>query len=140
MPHDVKAGSPEDWLRHAKADLALAASPLPRDGLYSTLCFHAQQAAEKSVKAILVFRGIEFPKVHVLTRLIDLLPSDIIRTVDLLESARLAVYATAFRYPGEGDEPDVSGYKYQEAVRLAKTVFKWASETIKNKASHPHQN
>lgn len=130
MPPDIKAGSPEDWLRHAKADLALATSPLPKDGLYNTLCFHAQQAVEKSIKAVLIFRGIEFPKVHSLTRLIDLLPSDIIRTVDLLESARLTVYATAFRYPGEEDEPDVSGNKYQEAVRLAKIVFKWASETI----------
>ena len=126
----IKAGSSEDWLRHAKADLALAASPLPRDGLYSTLCFHAQQAVEKSIKAVLVLRGIEFPKVHSLTRLIDLLPGDIIRTVDLLESSRLTVYATAFRYPGEDDEPDVSGDKYKEAVLLAKTVFKWASEII----------
>jgi HEPN domain-containing protein len=130
MPHEVKAGSPEDWLRHAKADLALAASPLPRDGLYSTLCFHAQQAVEKSVKAVLVFRGIDFPKVHSLTRLIDLLPADIERTSRLIQSARLTVYATVFRYPGEDDEPDVSTDKYQEAVRLAETVFKWASESI----------
>ena len=70
MPHDIKAGSPEDWLRHAKADLALATAPLPEDGLYSILCFHAQQTAEKSIKAVLVFRGIEFPKAHSLTRLI----------------------------------------------------------------------
>ena len=130
MPPDIKAGSPEDWLRHAKADLALATSPLPKDGLYNTLCFHAQQAAEKSIKAVLIFRGIEFPKVHSLTRLIDSLPGDIIRTADLLESARLTVYATAFRYPGEEDEPDVPDDKYREAVRLAKIVFKWASETI----------
>lgn len=130
MPHEVKAGSPEDWLRHAKADLALATSPLPRDGLYSTLCFHAQQAVEKSVKAVLVFRGIDFPKVHSLTRLIDLLPADIERTSRLIQSARLTVYATIFRYPGENDEPDISTDKYREAVRLAETVFKWASELI----------
>lgn len=135
MPHEVRAGSPEGWLRHAKADLAFATAPLPRDGLYSALCFHAQQAVEKSIKAVLVFRGIEFPKVHNLTRLIDLLPGDIIRTVDLLASARLTVYVTAFRYPGEEDEPDVSVNKYHEAVRWAEIVFKWASEivTIKGK-------
>ncbi|MBI2442228.1 MAG: HEPN domain-containing protein [Lentisphaerae bacterium] len=132
MPPDVKAGSPEDWLRHAKADLALAAVPLPEEGLYSTLCFHAQQAAEKSIKAVLVFRRVEFPKVHSLTRLIDLLPGDIIRTSVLHESARLAVYATAFRYPGERDEPDISGSKYQEALRLAAAVVQWASAIIGN--------
>ena len=130
MPHEVKAGSPEDWLRHAKADLALANSPLPRDGLYSTLCFHAQQAAEKSIKAVLIFRGVDFPKVHSLTRLIDLLPADIQRTSFLVESVRLTVYTTLFRYPGENDEPDVPTDKYKEAVHLAKMVFKWASELI----------
>ena len=130
MPHEVKAGSPQDWLRHAKADLALATSPLPRDGLYSTLCFHAQQAAEKSIKAVLVFRGIDFPKVHSLPRLIDLLPADINRTPSLIESARLTVYATVFRYPGEDDEPDIPTDKHQEAVHLAEMVFKWASELI----------
>jgi len=130
MPHEVKAGSPQDWLRHAKADLALATSPLPRDGLYSTLCFHAQQAAEKSIKAVLIFRGIVFPKVHSLPRLIDLLPADINRNPSLIESARLTVYATVFRYPGEDDEPDVPTDKYQESVHLAETVFKWASELI----------
>lgn len=130
MPHDVKSGSPEDWLRHAKADLALANSPLPRDGLYSTLCFHAQQAAEKSIKAVLIFRGVDFPKVHSLTRLIDLLPADIQRTSFLVESVRLTVYTTVFRYPGESDDPDVPIDKYQEAVHLAEMVFKWASELI----------
>jgi len=130
MPHEVKTGSPEDWLRHAKADLALANSPLPRDGLYSTLCFHAQQAAEKSIKAVLIFRGVDFPKVHSLTRLIDLLPADIERTSHLIQSARLTVYATILRYPGEDDASDVSTDKYQEAVHLAEIVFKWASELI----------
>lgn len=130
MPREVKAGSPEDWLRHAKADLALAISPLPRAGLYSTLCFHAQQAAEKSIKAVLVFRGVEFPKIHSLTRLIDLLPADIQRTSFLVESVRLSVYATLFRYPGENDAPDVPVDKYREAVHLAEMVFKWASELI----------
>jgi len=56
--------------------LALASSSLPKDGLYSTLCFHAQQAVEKSVKAVLVLRGVEFPKIHSLPRLMDLLPAD----------------------------------------------------------------
>jgi hypothetical protein len=129
MPHDIKAGSPEDWLRHAKADLALAASPLPRDGLYSTLCFHAQQAAEKSIKAILVFRGIEFPKVHILTRLIDLLPSDIIRTVDLLESARLAVYSFSGSLAGGG----FYGWGPKSKIQLASARYDSGSNSYGKK-------
>jgi len=49
-----EAGSPRDWLRLAKADLAIARLELPPDGLLELLCFHAQQAAEKSIKAVLL--------------------------------------------------------------------------------------
>jgi len=131
MPPEIKAGSPQDWLRHAKADLALSMTPLPQDGLYSMLCFHAQQAAEKSIKAVLVLRGVDFPKVHSLPRLIDLLPADIQRPAFLLESARLTVYATAARYPGEGDDLDISPDKYHEAVNSAEMVVSWAFEIIR---------
>ena len=72
---------------------------MPEDGLYKTLCFHAQQAVEKSLKAVLVLRGVEFPKSHSLSRLIDLLPANIERDESLVESAKLTAYATTFRYP-----------------------------------------
>ena len=78
MPPDpISSGSPEDWLRYAKADLALAQVPLPAGGLYELLCFHAQQAAEKSLKAVLIHHSIELPRTHNLERLIDLLPAAI---------------------------------------------------------------
>ena len=50
MPADPQPGSPDDWLRHARSDLALARSRKGRDVLYEHLCFHAQQAAEKAIK------------------------------------------------------------------------------------------
>ena len=50
QPEARMPGSSGDWLRYAKADLALARVPLPQGGLYELLCFHAPQAAEKSVK------------------------------------------------------------------------------------------
>ena len=91
-------GSSGDWLRYAKADLALARVPLPQGGLYELLCFHAQQAAEKSVKAVLLHYGIEPPRTHNLERLIDLLPTSISRTTVLCQSARLTVYRAAAAY------------------------------------------
>src|SRR5687768_7678744 len=57
-PEPISPGSPEDWLRYAKADLALARVPLPVGGLYALLCFHTQQAVEKSLKAVLIHHGI----------------------------------------------------------------------------------
>jgi len=54
-------GSPSDWLRRARSDLALAKAPLPSGALYEDLCFHAQQAAEKAIKAVYRTREREFP-------------------------------------------------------------------------------
>jgi HEPN domain-containing protein len=132
MSHEgpVSAGSAADWLRHAKGDLTLARIRLPKDGLYSTLCFHAQQAAEKSIKAVLVRRGVEFPKTHSIARLIDLLPPDVIRPESLLASAILTTYATTMRYPAESDDVDLSQKERDQAVLLASDVLAWAEGIV----------
>ena len=62
MPPDPeRADAPHRWLANARADLAIARIPLPHGGLYEHLCFHAQQTAEKSIKAALLSRGADFP-------------------------------------------------------------------------------
>lgn len=124
-------GSPADWLRHAKADLALAQVPLPVGGLFNTLCFHAQQAAEKSVKAVLIACGIEPPKVHSLTRLVDLLPAGKRTDKCLLAASDLTTYATTFRYPGDDDD-DVSEEEYRAALNIAQQVVAWAEIAIRH--------
>jgi HEPN domain-containing protein len=128
QPETRMPGSSGDWLRYAKADLALARVPLPQGGLYELLCFHAQQAAEKSVKAVLLHYGIEPPRTHNLERLIDLLPMCIARTAVLTQSARLTVYGTASRYPGYMEALSIE--EYQEALRLAEAVVVWAEKII----------
>ncbi len=81
MPPETHApGSAADWLRHAYSDLALArTTPLPPI-LFEDLCFHAQQAAEKAIKAILVAYNIPVPRTHNLRTLFDLLPAESLRT------------------------------------------------------------
>lgn len=116
-------------MEYAKSDLAAARGPAPEGVMLEILCFHAQQAAEKSIKAVLVARGVPFPRIHSIERLTDLLPPDIARTADVLESARLTAYATVFRYPGMPDP--VSEERYDEAVRLAEAVVSWAEETLR---------
>ena len=54
------AGSAQDWLRHARSDLALARMRKTKSLLYGHLCFHAQQAAEKALKAVMVHMGYAF--------------------------------------------------------------------------------
>jgi HEPN domain-containing protein len=126
-----EAGSSSDWLRIARSDLALARVPAQGEILRETLCFHAQQAVEKSLKAVLVDGGVAFPRTHSIERLIDLLPEQILRAPWLMESAKLSIYATTFRYPGE--EEALTELEYQEALWLAEEVVRWAEARISRK-------
>jgi HEPN domain-containing protein len=126
MLHD--ADSPQAWLRFAESDLALARTRPSEGVLLEALCFHAQQAVEKSIKAVLVLHRVAFPKTHSISRLIDLLPPAVTRTEDLLASRSLSGYATVMRYPGVAEPPDEDDHR--EAVRLALAVHEWAREAV----------
>lgn len=129
MPPDRPApGSAADWMRRARSDLALAGITLPPDVLYSELCFHAQQAVEKSIKAVLIHCVIEFPKAHDIGYLMTLLPQEIALPPGAEEIVGLTGYAVMFRYPG--DYADVAEEDYQWALQAAHTVYTWAVEII----------
>jgi HEPN domain-containing protein len=64
-----------EWVAKAEGDFLtagreLAAADRPN---YDGVCFHAQQCAEKYLKALLVEEGVAFPKVHDLAALLSLL-------------------------------------------------------------------
>ena len=59
------------WLRKAKSDeVALDASLSA--GALDAACFHAQQAAERYLKAYLIHANVEFPFTHNLAKLVGL--------------------------------------------------------------------
>ncbi len=121
-------GSPIDWLKHAKSDLALAKINKPEDVLYEELCFHAQQAAEKSFKALLVASDTPVPKTHSIRLLLDLL-SEKRNVPDVCqESAILTDYAVQARYPADYEE--ITEEEYKKTTELAETVFSWAEKII----------
>jgi HEPN domain-containing protein len=130
MPHEgSRAGSAEEWLRYARADLSLARVPLPDQAMYEQLCFHAQQSAEKALKAVLVYLRVDFPNTHNLGVLLDMISERQSIDVFLITAATLlTVYAVAARYPGV-DEP-VRKEEYERAVRAAEDVVKWASNVL----------
>ncbi|MGQ0814414.1 MAG: HEPN domain-containing protein [Gemmatimonadota bacterium] len=70
LPERYPPDDPREWLRLAKADLALANSGLS-DVPPEPLCFHAQQAAEKALEAVMLSRAVPFPHIHDLGELID---------------------------------------------------------------------
>ncbi len=71
-PERFPPDDPREWMNRARSNLALAKNRIP-EAYLEDLCFEAQQAAEKAIKAVLIRRGIEFPYVHDLNRLLALL-------------------------------------------------------------------
>jgi HEPN domain-containing protein len=121
------------WIRYAEADIALASIPLPENGMYEQLCFHAQQAAEKAIKGVLVSQGITPPKTHDIELLITLLPTSISRANLPSKAAKLSGYASNFRYPGE--EIPVTRDDYLILLAIARDTLAWAVASIeKNEA------
>ena len=52
------------WMRKGDSDLADARRTVGSGGPYDTACFHAQQAVEKYLKALLAFDGQPIPRTH----------------------------------------------------------------------------
>ncbi|MFQ6098037.1 MAG: HEPN domain-containing protein, partial [Armatimonadota bacterium] len=68
-PEEVKREFVRQWVAKAASHLGVARHLLSDGSPYvEVICFHAQQAAEKYLKAFLVERQIEFPKTHDLGR------------------------------------------------------------------------
>jgi HEPN domain-containing protein len=67
----LEPGTPADWLARARGNLLLARQPKPEGAFWEDLCFQAQQAAEKALKAVLIHRGIAFHKFHSIEVLLD---------------------------------------------------------------------
>ena len=62
------------WLRYANEDLAAAEGLIEHILTPRHVCFLSQQAAEKAIKAVLVFSQIDFPRTHDLEALLQLVP------------------------------------------------------------------
>ena len=127
-PRRLPSDDPREWLNRARSDLSMAKA----QGVgiyYEDLCFHAQQAAEKAIKAVLLHRGIRFPYVHDIGELIRLLRRKTVSVPARVWKAReLTHYAVETRYPGLS-EP-VSDKEYRDAVTLAETVVHWVDRQI----------
>jgi HEPN domain-containing protein len=53
---------PWGWLNRARSNLVRAKEGINIEGVYlEDLCFDAQQAAEKAIKALLIHLGVRFP-------------------------------------------------------------------------------
>ena len=105
MDNDMVRIEVRRWVRFAREDLGTAekllAIPNP---VYRHVCWHAQQAAEKALKAALIANRIDFPRTHDLELLLTKLP-DSWQPTPLPDLAELTQWAVETRYPG--DWPDI---------------------------------
>lgn len=108
------------WIRKGDSDLADARRTVDSEGPYDTACFHAQQAVEKYLKALLAWHGQPIPRTHDLEELQDqcgrVRPLPALAELDL---ADLTGYAVELRYDADfWPEQAVAA----EAVALAEPV------------------
>lgn len=89
------------WMRYAREDLRAASLLAGNGGVPRAACFHAQQAAEKAIKAIFVFLQTDFPYVHDLNRLRNSLPEGWPVKENLPDLSGLSLWAVESRYPGD---------------------------------------
>lgn len=121
---------PRAWLERAQGNLRRAVADVRLQGIYlEDLCFDAQQAAEKAIKAALLHARVDFPYVHDLTALLTLFEEHAGPVpAEIREAGRLTRFAGAARYPGVG-EPVTQG-EYERAISIAEQVVSWAEDRL----------
>lgn len=119
----------KQWLIKAEADLKTARHELELgkdDAVTEAICFHAQQAAEKSLKVFLVSKNEDFGKTHNLEYLLELCKKHD-QSFSNCETGNLTDYAVEIRYPDDF---------YTPSFEEAKTAFDLALKIntfVKNK-------
>jgi Uncharacterized conserved protein related to C-terminal domain of eukaryotic chaperone, SACSIN len=115
------------WLSKARTDLALATVVLEKGPDMDPWvgCFHAQQAAEKALKAVLVARGVEPPHIHDLGALAAVMPDDLSLDVSGDDLGDLTTYATGAGYVLDAgiEAEDPSWAEAERAVVVAGRLY-----------------
>jgi HEPN domain-containing protein len=118
LQHDA-----QKWLEKSRNDLLSAQILIANTpAILDTACFHCQQAAEKALKAFLVFKETAFEKSHNLVYLLDLCAIHQREFESLLPQAQLlSPYSVEVRYPGDAIAPPPG--EAQEALTAATTIW-----------------
>ncbi|MDI6751979.1 MAG: HEPN domain-containing protein [bacterium] len=128
---DVSIG----WIKKAESDITNLTTMMESGKSLDTICFHAQQAAEKYLKAFLCFNGVLFPKTHDIEELLDLCATIDNRFSDLVEETIfLTDYAVELRYDFEfwPEEEDVSA-AFEATNKIKQLVLSILPEGICSK-------
>lgn len=127
------------WLQKAFSDLETARQIGElSDGHLDAGIYHCQQAAEKTLKAFLVYQSQPFEKTHDLGKIIEQaarINSGFLEYEDAAEI--LTPYSIAYRYPDETGffEPDRK--EFDEALQHARTIYDFVLNVLPPEANPP---
>ena len=120
------------WAEYGDEDLRLARHGLTlTSGVpYRLIAYHAQQCAEKYLKAFLVYHQIDFPYTHNIGRLLELCAEKGEWARHLSEGDELTPFAITARYPGQDESvtPEESLRAIEIASKIRDTIRKALGE------------
>jgi HEPN domain-containing protein len=90
-----------EWMSFAESDLKFAQYGLyvEAEQAYRIVAYHAQQCAEKSLKAYLVYQKVDFPYTHNILQLLNVCGETAEWVSELQDAKNLTLYASTLRYP-----------------------------------------
>lgn len=118
----------ERWIKEAENTLHQAERN-SRENAYNLACFLAEQASQKSLKAVLYLDGARFVNIHSIAELIKEISKKRPEFLELLnQGVKLDNYYLSSRYPDAVPEPAIPSEIYikdqaEEAVNIAKDIF-----------------
>lgn len=124
-----KSSDPKEWLKRAKGCILRAKKPIEEGMFYEDFCYDCQQAAEKSLKALIVRLGLTLHRTHSFRKLLNELSKRITIPESLYDVLKIEVYAVQTRYPD--DFIEVSEVEYKVALEIAERVYNWVSDNLK---------
>ncbi|MEA1891308.1 MAG: HEPN domain-containing protein [Campylobacterota bacterium] len=121
----------KEWLRAAYSDLRNIEHIISDSFLTHVVAFHAQQAIEKSFKAIMENSSISVPKVHKLETLVNKINAELEVNFEIL--ATLDLLYIESRYPGDmgllpHGKPAIKDA--EEFYKIAKDIFVQVSQIL----------
>ena len=118
----------KNWIFRANEDILVIENLFKSDPelFASAICYHAQQAVEKFLKAFLIYHNVDFPKTHDLDYLLQECKK-IDNGVFDIDLVSLTDFGVSIRYPDDFYVPDIEEtITYRDISLLVKRIVEYA--------------
>ncbi|MDA3797648.1 MAG: HEPN domain-containing protein [Kiritimatiellae bacterium] len=118
----------KQWILKAEEDLLVVERLIEGQIVApASICFHCQQAAEKYLKAYLIFHKVEIRRTHNIEFLLSEC-NDIDLVFGEIDAKNLSDYGVDVRYPGDMYIPDES--EVRDCIAIVKRIKRAVEESI----------